>query len=105
MSSPSVGVQLGVVVPLLVLMSLSCFLWWKLFPRLQQYRDRHRTLDKINKRYEELRSSRSDFVYHYYWSKERGDIEESVSFLYFSFFHLKIYRSPTRSMFWILMIS
>ncbi len=48
-----------------------------IYPRVRDYLNKRKILDQLESNYENLRSARKDIVFHYYWSKDRGDWKES----------------------------
>ena len=52
--------------------------WWKLRPRINTYLSKNQKLAEINQAYNSLRKSRADFVYHYYWAIDSGELREAT---------------------------
>mmetsp|Transcript_4447 Transcript_4447/g.6245 ORF Transcript_4447/g.6245 Transcript_4447/m.6245 type:complete len:126 (-) Transcript_4447:137-514(-) len=55
----------------------SLYLAWRLASFVSRWRSKQERLNKINAKYEMLRSVRQDAVYHYGWANSRGDFKEA----------------------------
>eukprot|EP01066_Platyproteum_vivax_P009574 Platyproteum_vivax@DN4224_c0_g1_i1.p1 len=51
---------------------------WVVCPYYSRYRHKCNVLDNINLEYENLRKTREDVVFHYYWAVDRNDLKEAA---------------------------
>ena len=60
----------------LILLSIVLLsVWWYYRPQLNRYLAKSRNQNRINRQYNIVCKSRSDFVYHYFWAIDSGEFK------------------------------